>query len=134
VSRFKFRAWNTTTEKIIDLKTTTPLALDADLDCDGVFIPFLSHLKIMQYTGLKDKNGKEIFEGDIVETSSDEVLHEDVGIYTVKFLNGSYRLIYSEQIHCTLDESEVSALHLKIIGNIHEHPELLSPESGEKEE
>ena len=72
-------------------------------------------LKIMQYTGIKDKNGKEIYEGDIVFESSGKEY------FKVVFEDGSFRL-----------ESEEYSLLLKnyahiceVVGNIYENPELI---------
>lgn len=69
-----------------------------------------------QYTGLTDKNGTKIFEGDIVKN--------EIGIKTtVEFYNGRYYpfIAFPEHRCWECDECEV-------IGNIHENPELLGGE------
>ena len=76
-----------------------------------------------QYTGLTDKNGKKIFEGDILKGSWNTVLivfYDDISAsYRVKTPLGSEREIsyYGDQNH------------LEIIGNIHDNPELLEGEN-----
>lgn len=72
---------------------------------------------LMQYTGLKDKNGKEIYEGDIVKAE------EYVG-----FKNLTAEVIYNRGRFClntgTIPEDLLPELS-EIIGNIYENPELL---------
>lgn len=71
--------------------------------------------KVQQYTGLKDKNGKEIYEGDIVEFRT--LNHENLTTDSVVFSDGAFIL---ENILYNLCDVIV-----KIIGNIFENPELL---------
>lgn len=82
--------------------------------------------RVMQYTGLKDKNGEEIYEGDILECH-----HKTKG--NVFFHDGSYGLS-SDQCEFDLDDIQsydslnqylIEDNNLIVIGNIHENPELL---------
>nr|DAY07182.1 MAG TPA: YopX protein [Caudoviricetes sp.] len=74
-------------------------------------------LELMQSTGLFDKNGKEIFEGDIVSIDTDEF-----GLLVVKYETGIYWLTEDEQ--CVEHLSDYYK-YVSVIGNIYEKPELL---------
>jgi uncharacterized phage protein (TIGR01671 family) len=80
-------------------------------------------LILMQYTGLKDNNGKEIYEGDVVkETWRVEpcLVGFDYGQFALCSPDGTY---YTELYSQDMDEN------LEIIGNIYENPELLKDET-----
>lgn len=69
-----------------------------------------------QYTGLKDKNGKKIFEGDIVKRLGDKCV--------VKWTEEDAKFIIIGSM-TKLDFSLCFAKNLEVIGNIHDNPELL---------
>ena len=76
-----------------------------------------SSVELMQSTGLKDKNGTEIYEGDIVKNIYDE-------IYVVKWFDAGFYL--EERYNGGFDYSELHFGNNKeVIGNIYENPELL---------
>ena len=81
---------------------------------------FVDHLVIMQSTGLADKNGKEVFEGDIVKMAKD-VYSEPTCYEVVRHRGGAYRL-ESKQHGCELWLRHTDC---EVVGNIYENPDLL---------
>jgi uncharacterized phage protein (TIGR01671 family) len=79
----------------------------------------IEDFKLMQYTGLKDKNGQEIFEGDICTCELGINDRLDRKKFIVKYAHNSF-ILDSEYV--TVEESFE---YWEIIGNIHENPELL---------
>lgn len=86
---------------------------------------------ISQYTGLKDRNGKEIYEGDIYVNPEQPKAH-----YQVMFLDGCWAGGKDEYSQCPLtlesdcdtDElSPVSTDWIEVVGNIYENPDLMNP-------
>lgn len=143
--KIKFRVWNgvySEFETVMSLKFEkhlfAALGDDEDKRClDNYDTPYI----LEQYTGVKDKNGTEIFEGDIVRcfdnineitdpkladgikpTYTQEFVWYDSGVFTKSWRgkavhNGCGALNYS---YNTMGED------LEVVGNIHENPELLT--------
>ena len=78
---------------------------------------------IGQFTGLHDKNGKEIYEGDIVRYSLDD--REDVGYIGFHARSASFRVIAKHTDFGIGNRGGLHELQLEVIGNIHDNLELL---------
>ncbi|MDT2525983.1 YopX family protein [Enterococcus raffinosus] len=140
----KFRAWDKEKDRMIYPSTTgicfelddegiNVLDVDIDYPDDHVF-PKVDSI-LMQSTGLKNKNGVEIFEGDIVHASDSVQINQrdENGAYVdaffeeideidhVVFDNGGFRLKRTGLDVCICQSVE----EFKVIGNIYENPELL---------
>lgn len=135
----KFRAWDERRNRMIEvtsinfrngtIEEDTRYAVNREL--------YFDQIKLMQSTKLKDNNGTEIFEGDIVKFDARSHYHPEVyaweyetkGVGIIKYEMGSYILGGREEAHILeslfgmlMNYEEVE---MEVIGNIYENPELL---------
>lgn len=88
--------------------------------------------KLMQYTGLKDKNGKEVYEGDIIESPLWEVEPYEIVFkdYAFKARDIRKKIMYGSDLFFDIDDLLTGCVGetFEVIGNIYENPELLEGE------
>jgi uncharacterized phage protein (TIGR01671 family) len=127
----KFRAWDKEYKKMMEwgkqlkglsqngIKTVMSYnSEDGWSDCYN-----LKDIELMQYTGLKDKNGKEIYEGDIVKYFDNK--EHIVVVENIKELGTGMYLKRVGSGYYTLNPSVIRDYEVEVIGNIYENPELL---------
>lgn len=132
VNLLRFRAWHKTWEEMGKVKrirfddngnVTTVLFKGKDLGTNTK----VYEIELMQSTGIVDKNGKEIFEGDIIAIEVDDT---ETPINARVFQNSKIGVL---MFHVFEDNEDVPMVELlednsvafEIIGNIYENPELL---------
>lgn len=115
----KFRAWDKYENKIRKVRAInfTNKDLWLEIEDNRIMGANFFEVELMQYTGLKDRNDKEIYEGDIVRYFKDEL-----GI--VKFVAGSFII---DGNTCYESFLELGG-KIPIVGNIYENPDLLEEE------
>jgi uncharacterized phage protein (TIGR01671 family) len=82
-----------------------------------------------QYTGLKDKNGTPIFEGDVVEFKADYTYHNGykVGVFVWSEANLQFMIsVPNVEYHYNITQTDEFNNKAEVLGNIHENPELLN--------
>lgn len=120
-SRLFFRAW---------ISSQNYMAIQGTPDLETLQ-SFMFHYgdeeNIMQFTGLSDKNGSKIFEGDIV------TYKRSVGNWTGQTMTTTHKIIFTEEVNAFVMDYGSSYIKLRkhwgyeyeVIGNIYENPELL---------
>ncbi len=158
MKEIKFRAWNKTDKVMRNMLCYSNISGCALLSIDNGNEKSSSwfrkdEIELMQYTGLHDKNGKEIYEGDIVKQSF-EISRWDAWDECILDLNGtdigevtiipSKGACIKNPICCREENGEVTETNVKhkmfknivssrceVIGNIHQNPELLKEDANE---
>jgi len=140
----KFRAWDKTKKYWV---TSKNFESETTLSYDTNYLVAWNNYELSQYTGLKDKNGVEIFEGDIItgqynhyDPLKDEYIYDEHMGGIVFYDSNSYRIKVIEHL---CDENRQGMIgyfdfmfegeywapkvlcEIKIIGNIYQNPELL---------
>ena len=116
----KFRIYNKKTKSYIDIHSSAIMIDELNNLNDNLIVE--------QFTGLHDKNGKEIYEGDIVSYK------RNVGNWTGKSLTTIHEIIFTEEINAFVMKDNSSYIKLRkhwgyeyeVIGKIHENAELLN--------
>ena len=125
----KFRAWLKNDKEMIDVDEIH--WFNGELDIIGDYITFVrkaDEIELMQSTGLCDKEGTEVFEGDIlhhqIQTEYTFIVKydKDKGRWYGDGLSRTYRIDIAKRF---------LPYYYKVIGNIYENPELLEVENGE---
>ena len=126
----KFRAW--TEEGKVMYYDVYPFKDDTLLlSYDGFAFDEVpaSDFILMQSTGLKDKNGKEIFEGDVVKYEVGRNTYTEEVAYDKNFAGFGVRDADTDIIFTFLQLADVvDLISLEVVGNIYENPELLEGE------
>lgn len=108
----KFRAWEKEEKKMILPKNVTD---NINIFARGCLS---SNIELMQYTGIKDKNGTEIYEGDILE------LYDEEDFFKVEYQAEDVRFLLTSNSICVSFEY-YSQGEIEVVGNIYENSKLL---------
>lgn len=122
-NRFKFRVWNKRTEEMLDVRLISYFSTGnicrveaqnavGDIKILDDYKTSIEDIELMQCTGIKDKNGKLIYEGDIAKDRWGNIKE-------VKFRSGCFFWRFEEATYW-------GSGALEIIGNIYENKELLN--------
>ena len=142
----KFRAWHSVANKMFsaDQMTTDQLTLlptgqfinvSSVTTQMSIIIP-VDVMIPLQFTGLRDKNGQEVYEGDIIRSVFESIPGEIKQVFIcneIAFHNGAfcYMSELDRKRSCPIDE--IDWKRTEVAGNVYENPQLLNVELGDEE-
>lgn len=112
----KFRAWSNGQKAMLEVGDN--YGTTHDLDCCNYFKSG-QDVELMQFTGLTDKNGKDIYEGDIVNSQEAYQSH-----FIIEWGNSGW-VLFDGNDGVLHDEHDEFIENVEVIGNIYEHGHLL---------
>lgn len=119
----KFRAWDKVSKKMVSNAYT----IDAWGRCSAS-VEYFGDVDwhVMQYTGLKDKNGKEIYEGDILACDKAKDGHQHISKVNFGWSPEGFYGFYWDSGYEIRNVDYIDKRY-SVIGNIYENPDLLNP-------
>ena len=127
---YKFRVWDKISKRMVysdDYGCLSDFFNENTFDYHTNFKPRDTYV-LMQYTGLKDKNGKQIYEGDIVEWFEENGRFHYKGIVE----NKPGWFLIKDKLACRrILVKLMEAYNIEVIGNKYENPELLEADAND---
>ncbi len=127
----KFRFWN---QYLKIFEKSVDVTLDKKFE--GIYAEVVDNIndeyaeiEMQQFTGLYDKNGKHIYEGDILQSEDKDYTFQIV--WNDEWARFDYEMVWSKEKNCIHDIRLGRSERYLVIGNIYEHPGLLKTSDAE---